>query len=239
MRRNIKILCFLLFCLISGSVTGQNNGYKYSLTLNYNHTTTSKLYLQPKSADEFLRGIHSFLDNISGMGIELRYKISDSFSLGLGADYVEKKGKITTISVYMDHTQNIIIEDGYKVVPVELTGYYLFPFSLERFKFFMGGGFGFYFGTHLREIGDIKAETVECETAYGIHILVGLDVLITDYFSLRGTVKFRDVEFNMFNKYNRTDGTLDGNAVKILTDSFDSKVAVDGIVFGLGVSFHF
>jgi outer membrane protein W len=239
MRINNKIFCFLLFLAAVSSVSGQNNGNKFAFSLNYNYTTTSKLYLQPKSSDEFLRGIHSFLDNISGYGFELRYKVSDAFFLGLGAEYIERKGKITTVSVVIDHTQNILVDDGYRVFPVELTGYYLFPFSLERFKFYMGGGVGYYFGSHIREIGDIKSETVERETSYGIHILVALDFLVTDYFSLRGSVKFRDVEFTMFNKYNKVDGTLDGYPVKILTESFDSKVALDGIVFNIGLTFHF
>ncbi len=239
MKKYIKIPFFLVFLAFYTTIYGQNNGSRFAVTLNYNYTTTSKLYLQPKSSDEFLRGIHSFLENISGGGIEVRYKLSEGLFVGLGCEYLEKIDKITTITIETSHTENLLVNDGYKVIPVELTGYYMFPFSLQNFKFFMGGGAGFYFGTHIREVGDIKAETVNRETAFGIHILVGMDLILTDYLSLRGSMKFRDVEFNMYNKYNKTEGTLNDSPVRIIVHEFDSKVAVDGISFNAGVSFHF
>ena len=238
MIKNNKILFLAVFSIFCGSAAGQNNEKKFSVSVNYNYTTTSKLYLQPKSADEFLRGIHSFLDYISGAGIEFRYKISDGLYAGLSTEYLEKKGKITTLTVETSRTENLLVDDGYRVIPVELTGYYVFPFSLQDYKFFMGGGIGFYFGTHIREIGDIKAETLNRETAFGIHIMVGMDYIITDYLSVRGSMKFRDVEFTMYNKYNRTEGTLNDSPVRVLAQDFDSKVAVDGITFSIGVTFQ-
>ena len=234
-----KILFLAAFFILCSNASGQYNGYNFSLNLNYNYTASSKLYLQPKSSDDFLRGIHSFLDKISGYGIELRARITDNFAVGLGADYIRRKGKVSTISVISEGVENITVDDGYQVIPLELTGYYIFPFSLKNLKIFMGGGIGFYFGSHVREIGDIEAKTYSRETAYGIHVLVGADLMLTDYISIRGGVKFRDVEFSMSNTYNKLDGNYNGVPVMIINPRFDSKVAIDGILLNIGLTFHF
>jgi outer membrane protein W len=239
MKRVEKIVLPALFFFICSCAAAQYNGNRFSVYLNYNYTTSSKLYLQPNSSDEYKRGLHSMLEKISGGGIELRALITDNFFVGLGADYIRKTEKVSSIAVVSDYTQNMAVDDGYEVIPVELTAYYLFPFSLKNFKLFMGGGTGYYFGSHVRTLGDISSETVSRETTQGIHVLVGLDYLMTDYLSLRGVLKFRDVEFSMKNKYNKLDGTHDGYPVKIVNSSFDSKVAVDGLVFYIGLALYF
>jgi len=234
-----KIAFLLLFLIFTGNLQAQFNGYNFSISANYVYTTTSKLYLDPKASDEFLRGIHSFLDKIPGFGIELRVKVADYFFVGLSADYLKKTDKITSVTILSGYAQNIMVNDGFQVVPVELTGYYIFPFSLKDYKFFMGGGGGLYFGSHVRTVGDISARTESREVAFGIHVVAGVEVLLTEYLSIKGAVKFRDMEFSMFNKYDKNTGTLDGLPIQILNTSFDSKAVVDGLAFNIGLSFHF
>lgn len=231
-----KIALIIILVTFCAPLYAQYNGYNFSISGSYTYTTTSKLYLNPKASDEFLRGIHSYLDKIPGFGIEFRAKISDNFFVGLGADFVKKKEKITSITV---NDMGVTVEDGYQIIPVEITAYYVFPFSLKNFKFFMGGGGGFYFGSHIRTIGDISAQTEKRETSFGIHVLVGLDAMLTDYLSIRGTLKFRDMEVSMYNKYNKTIGELDGMPIQILNNNFDSKAVVDGLIFNIGLSFYF
>jgi hypothetical protein len=236
----IKKIAFLALLLaFTGSLKAQFNGYNFSVSASYVYTTTSKLYLDPKASDEFLRGIHSYLDKIPGFGIELRAKIADYFFIGLSADYLKKTDKITSVTIVSGYAQNVMVNDGFQVIPVEFTGYYIFPFSLKNYKFFMGGGGGFYFGSHVRTVGDISARTESREISFGIHVVAGVEALLTDYLSIKGAVKFRDMEFSMTNKYDKNSGAIDGMPFQILNTSFDSKAVVDGLAFNIGLSFHF
>jgi hypothetical protein len=239
MKRIEKIGQLALFFFICTTAAAQYNGNNFSVFLDYNYTVSSKLYLQPKASTDYLRGLHTLLERINGGGLELRARITDNFFIGLGADYLRRQSKVTSITVISDYTQSMEVNDGFVVIPVELTAYYLFPFSLKNYKLFMGGGAGIYFGTHLRSIGDISSETVSRESTPGIHVLVGVDVLITDDLSVRGVLKFRDVEFSSHNTYNKLNGTSDGTALKIVNSSFDSKVSVDGLAFYIGLALYF
>lgn len=239
MKTYSKIALIILFLIAAGRAEAQFNGFMNSISATYSYTASSKLYLQPKSADEFLRGLHTTLEKIPGFGIEYRRRITDSFLLGIGIEYLTKADDITSITVISNYAQNILVQDGFTVIPVELTGYYVFPFSLEKFKFFMGAGAGYYFGSHKRTVGDIKAVTEKRESSFGIHVLVGVDAVLLEYLSLRGTVKFRDMDFTMYNKYDKVEGMYEGVPIQILNTSFDSKAVVDGIMFNIGLSFHF
>ncbi len=238
MKGNIKYLpAMLLF--FSCTVSAQFNGSNYSLFINYNYTSSSKIYFQPKASDEFLRGIHSFLDNVPGLGVEIRMKAADNFFIGLGADYLRKKGKINNVSVAAGTLEAVEAEDGFEVVPVELTGYYIFPFSLKNYKFFMGGGIGYYLGSHIRTVGDITSNTISRTGNLGIHVLTGVEVILTDYLTLRGSAKFRDVEFSMKSGYDKLEGNYNGTPVQIINPSFDTKVVINGIMFNIGLAWQF
>ena len=239
MKNIAKIGIVLFLFTLSGRSYAQFNGYMNSISGFYSHTVSARLYLQPKAADEFLRGLHTTLEKIPGFGIEYRRRITDSFVMGLGIEYLVKTDDITTITVISSYARNIKVQDGFTVIPVELTGYYLFPFSLEKFKFFMGAGAGYYFGSHRRIAGDIKSVTEKRESSFGIHVLVGVDALLLDYLSLRGTVKFRDMDFTMYNRYDKNEGIYEDVPIRILNTTFDSKAVVDGIMFNIGLSFHF
>jgi len=239
MKSVTKIGLVLILLLWNGKNCAQFNGTNFSLNANFSYTKTSKLYLQPNASDEYSKGIHSNLTDILGGGIELRMKISDYVFIGIGADYISKKDKITPLTVESSYTETILVEDGYSVIPVEISGYYLFPFSFKNVKIYMGGGAGLYFGRHIRNLGDISAETVNSDAGYGIHVLAGLDVFINDFLSIAGNIKFRDVEFSMSNKYDKTEGIYEGRLIRIITQDFDSKVSIDGVMFNIGIAYHF
>ena len=63
--------------------------------------------------------------------------------------------------------------------------------------------------------------------------------LITDFFSVRGELKFRDPQFDMQSKFSKTEVIINGQPFEINNDVFDSKVNINGITFGLGLVVHF
>ncbi|MEW6196336.1 MAG: hypothetical protein AB1521_14390 [Bacteroidota bacterium] len=214
----------------------QYNGKDFSVSVNYNYTTTSKLFLQPNTPDPLLRNIHEDLDAIYSYSVEARYKISESMIVGLSAEYIKKTFTNTNFSLGANRVK---VNDGYKVIPVEVSLFYLLPFSTEYFKFFMGGGGGVYFGSHIRDLGDVHAEDEGSEVGYGIHVAVGMDYMVNQYLSIRGQMRFRDPEIDLKSKYSNSIVNYEGSAYLLSSRTFPSKVNVDGMTFTIGAAFNF
>ena len=231
----MKTKITVIFFFIALSIYAQYNGNRFEVTANYIYTATSKLYLQPNSSDPIIRGTHENLDGIWSYSGEIGYRVYEDIVIGLGVEYIEK--------TFTNRNMNLggiraVMKDGYKVIPVTLTAYYTLPFSTEFFKFFMGGGGGLYFGKHIRHLGDITASTISNKVGYGIHVTVGMDYVFRKNFALRTQMRFRNPEFEMHNKYSSNVVNYDGRTFLLSTDTFDSKVDIDGISFVVGILFQ-
>jgi outer membrane protein W len=233
-----KVTLLLLFLTLP--VAAQYNGKRWSITLNTVYTTSAKLYLDPNSADEILRNNAFPFQGIVSPQVEIRYKISDDIILGLSAEYMKTTSSGENLTAFSGiSTVSILLQDGFLLIPVEFSGYYLIPFSTEQFKFLMGGGMGYYFGSQIRKFGDVEVTNVKRPAAYGIHVIVTMDYLITDYFSVKGEMKFRDPQFNVTSRYTKTDVNYNGTLIHLGQKEFDSKINVDGISFIFGLTYHF
>ncbi len=224
----IKIL--FLFSILPAIILAQANGKDFGISFNLNYTTTSQLYLQPDSPDLILRGTHQSLDDIYSYSIDVRYQVSESIILGIGSE---------SIKTTFDNSINlggirVSMKDGYKMIPVEFSVYYLIPFSTERFKFYMGGGFGLYIGEQIRELGDVSISNESKKIGYGINVSIGMDFLVNQFLSIRTQMRFRDPEFEMESKYSDTTVNYNGKSYILPTEKFTSKVNIDGITFAIG-----
>ncbi len=224
----------LILLLLTSILSGQNQT-TFSLAVYYNYITSSKLFLQPNSTDPFIRGTHETLDGIYSYSLEIRFKIMESIYLGLGTELVEK-----TIDNYNFAIAGrwAVIKDGYRMIPVEASIYYILPFSTDKFNFFMGGGGGLYFGNHIRQIGDVSVDLDKIEYGYGIHAIVGMEYSINKYLSIRGQMRFRDAEFEVKSKYTKRIVNYYGNSYLLSSETFSSKVNVDGVTFMMGLVFN-
>lgn len=214
----------------------QSDQKKIAFTAGWNYTTTSKLYLQPNSPDLVLKNTFQSMDDLFNYSAEIRYQFWENISLGLGSEFIQTKN---VNSSYNLAGTKAVLTEGYEFIPVELTFYYQLPISTERFKFFMGGGAGIYFGKHIREIGDAKFEAVKMNPGFGIHVLTGMDFFINNYLSVRAQMRFRDPEFKMESRYNKRTVDINGRNIALSTQAISSKVNIDGITFSFGVSYNF
>lgn len=235
MKLRIKIL-FIYLLTAAGAVHAQYNGNRFGFSLNYNYTTTSKLFLQPNSSDPFIAGAHDNLDGIYSYSAEFRYRISEPLIIGVGAEYL-KKTRIN--SDYNLAGRRAEAKEGYRMYPFELSLYYYLPFSTDQFKFYMGGGAGIYFAEFIREIGDVNTETKSMPASVGIHVAVGMDYLVLPFLSVRGQLRFRDPEVKMESAYSSDIVHYNGAAVKLRSDDFATKVNIDGITFVIGAAVNF
>jgi hypothetical protein len=233
MKLTLKIILF--FFVFAISISAQANGKNFGVSFNVNYTSTSKLYLQPNAADPFIRNSHQNLDGITSYSVDLRYQISESIILGAGSELIEKS---------FDTSMNLggtsaKMKDGYKMIPVELSLFYLIPFSTEHFKFYLGGGFGIYIGEQIREVGDVTVSNESKKIGFGIHLAIGLDYVINDFISIRGQMRSRDPEFEMISKYSNPVVNYNDLKYTFPSQTFSSKVNIDGVTFTIGAVINF
>lgn len=235
----IKIIVFFLV-VIPFNLSAQINGKNFSITVNAVYTTSAKIYLNPNSSDILLRNSSFPIGSFMNPQVELRFKPFEDIFFGLSTEYMRKTSIGNNLTVFArNRTVTIPVEDGFKLIPIEFTAYYLLPFSSELFHFVMGGGAGYYFGEHIRKFGDAEVTNAGRKFAYGIHVILSMDYFIRSNFSLRGEMKFRDPQFRVTNKYNKSEANLNGEIINITQKTFDSKINIDGVSFILGVAFHF
>lgn len=228
-------LLTLAFIMFSNNIIAQYEGSNLGIALNYSFTTSSKLYLFPNAQDPILRNQNVEMDGINSYGIDIRYRISEPLIIGLSTEYLKNTknhGEFSVGGFVID------IDDGFELIPVELTLYYLVPFSTEKFKFYMGGGAGLYFGKHIRNFSDVSVSDIGSETTYGIQVTTGMDYLANEFISLRAEMRFRDPEFDMKSKYSKQIFEHQGRSLLLSRETFETKANVDGITFLIGIVFR-
>lgn len=228
----------ILTLLFQYSANAQYADHSISFTVNYNFTTSSRLYLFPNSIDPMLRENYDELKNINSYSAEVKYRINQPFAVGISFEYLEKTHGTKFTFSGSDGSKTSSAEEGFSVIPIEITGYYILPFSTEKFKFHMGLGGGIYFGNHIRRIKNVEFETVSRQFAYGIHVNVGMDYMINDYLSVRTEMRFRDPQFEVESKYNKKLLQIDDAYYVLPENSMSSKINVNGLMFSLGLTLH-
>ena len=234
-----RVLLVLLFAANAISTRSllwaQNHGI--SVALKGSLTTASRVFTDPNSSDAFQRSQFFSLEDFFGYGVEVRYQLPETnVALGLSADYIE-----TTIgqSIPLSTSKSVPVEDGYRVIPLELTGYFLIPVSSQTFGVFMGGGVGVYFGKRLYKLGDTEKPTTEAGRGFGIHVLGGLSYRFTEWFSLNAEMKFRDLQFQTTNQFITSTAMYKGMPISVSRTPSNARVHTDGVVFQLATAFHF
>ena len=234
----IKITAIIILVFSLNSFAQFNKTFGISINAVYN--TSARIYLSPNSSDIILRNNSFIIENIFNPSVDFRYKLSETIILGFSTEYMTTTSIGPNLTVFLGtSTATIDVEDGFQLIPLELSAYYLLPFSTDRFKFLMGGGMGYYIGSHIRKFGDVEVSNAERKAAYGIHVSISMDYLIKDFISVHGEMKFRDPQFTVKSKYSRKEVNYNGNIIRIAQDTFDSKINVDGVTFILGLAFHF
>lgn len=231
----------VLIFFASATITfSQYNNHDFSLSGSFVYTTEAEVFLRPNSNDPAIRNRSNTLIDIMNPGIDLRYRLFESLIVGLSSEYMNKTQVGMNLSVSAgNNTIRLETEDGITLIPVELSAYYDMPFSTESFKFLMGGGVGYYYGDFQRKFGDTKITTLERQFAFGIHVSVSMEYILLERYGLRFEMKFRDPEYKIKSKYDKTIVNIDDTQITILQDTFDTKINVNGIVFLLSASYLF
>ena len=226
----VVILCFLH--VMSGPEAVCSDGVM-TITARANLTTSSQLYTNPDSPNPIERVAFIPLENQFGGGIEIKYTFPETnLALSLAVDYVQAATSGQTAG-------RVPFEDGYRVVPVELTAYFMIPISGPSVQIFMGGGGGAYVGERMYSLAGVEAPSVDSRTGFGIHVLGGASYRISELVSITGEMKFRDLQFDATNAFETPRIVYGGRVIEVGTEPFHSSIQTDGVIFHLGVAFSF
>ena len=229
------IIIFLSF--LPPTLLCQYNGSFISFGVYGVYTTTASIFLNPNASDVVIRNQSFVIEDITNPGADIRIRISEPLILGLNVEYIEITKSSSNLSAFVGGSVvRLNAEDGFRLIPVELTAYYLLPFSTERWKFLMGGGIAYYNGEFIRKVGDASVSNVKKEAEFGIHVSASLDYVPISYAIIRFQMKFRDPQFTVTSKYNQQEIEYQGHTVILPGDSFETKINIDGITFMLGVA---
>jgi hypothetical protein len=219
-----------------GELPGQEKNF--TVLLKRNFTTKTKLFLHPNSPIPEERAQSIELVDFAGTGLEVKYQLSSlNLALSLSVEYL-RVSESRPIQVVSLHTE-IPTEDGYDAIPIELTGYFIIPASSQTVKIFIGGGAGIYLGKRHYSFANVEAPVTESQPGFGIHVLGGVSYYFTNWFSVTGEMKFRDLQFRSTNAFTQARIPYQNSFINVGLTPFESQVQTDGIVFqlGLGVSF--
>jgi hypothetical protein len=233
----MRSLCTLIVLVVlTAQVSGVQAQVKnFSVAVKGSLTTGSQIFPHPHSRDEFERAEFFSVKDILGYGVEFRYRFSESdLALAISADYLRK------INTSSRRVYNVIVpeEDGYRVMPLEVTGYFLIPISGEKLGVYIGGGVGTYFGRRIYKFANVEAQTTDAGNGFGIHVLSGLSWRFNEFFSLNAEMKFRDLQFNSTNQFSERQ-IVYGQTVLTVPQIGESRVHTDGIIFQLGAVLDF
>ncbi|MCG6915330.1 hypothetical protein LJE86_15585 [bacterium BMS3Abin03] len=229
---------FIVMLILVGSTAYcQYNNHNFSIGLYGVYTTSASIYLNPNSNDVVLRNESFDIEDFFNPGIDLRYKIADAFILGLNIEYIKTTAFGQNLTAFDTTTiVNVNVEDGFRLIPVEFSAYYLLPFSTEDFKFLMGGGIAYYDGEFIRKVGDASVTNVEKQAAYGIHVSVSMDYMLRENVAIKFSMKFRDPQFTVKSKYNKSSVKYGKYNIHLPQNPFETKTDIDGISFILGIA---
>ena len=159
----------LILFVISVPIFAQFNGNHFSISMNAVYTTSAKIYLSPNSSDEILRNSSFPLTDIVNPSIDIRYRLYDDVIIGLSTEFMKHTQFGKNLTVFIENnTETINVEDGFKLIPIELSIHYLMPFSTDKFKFLMGGGGAYYIGSQIRKFRDEEVSNIERKAAFGM-----------------------------------------------------------------------
>ncbi len=223
------LICFAL------PVIAQSDSAMVGIAINMVYTTSAEVFLNPNSSNPEVRNNSTTFEDIWSPALDIRYRFSKEFLLGLNVEYISTTSVEPNLTAFIGSQVFIFeVEDGFRVVPIELTAYYHFPFSTEDFKFMMGGGLGYYIGEFVRIFQDVDLEITQNKFSLGLHVSASMDYMIIENLAARFEMKFRNPQYTVTSKYSKPEVIYEGNVIELPENAFDTKVDIDGLTFIVG-----
>jgi len=234
-RRAVVAVLVMSTLLCVAGESGRAQERMFSVFLKGNLTTSGSLFPNPGATDPLARAQSYGFTDFFGYGFEIQYNLAGTnLSLGVSADVIRSTQTRTLIAAAQ---RAVPVDDGFRMIPIELTGYFRIPITEGSFGVFMGGGVGVYYGGRQYSLAGVDAPVVSSTPGYGIHVLGGVRYHLTDRFSLSTELKFRDAHFESTNTFTQPQVRYGDIIVNLPQKPFLSSIHTDGMVVQLGAAF--
>jgi len=218
------------------SAAGQSHEWVLTLVGRGNFTTTSRIYPNPDAPSTELRSTNTPFNSVLNGGVEIRAKWrDDTFFFYLSTEYFSESSTELKLDGSLFPPRRVPVEDGYRVIPLELGMQVYVPIGSRSWKLSMGGGAGAYYAERILQVAGVRADPAGNRVGFGIHVSIHTEYNILPGISAIAMVKFRDPEIDVNNKFESSTTIFDGNVLTFPPGDIHSRVNVDGMTLGLGL----
>ncbi len=223
----------IVLLLSVGVVLISANDRNLSLSLKGSFTTNTRFLYNIDKPNVY--STNRTLSSNLGYGADIRWNVLwERFYLGFSVEKVSGVDRVSVLYENLDFLE-VPYEEGFDLLGLELSGYYVVPISSEQVQFYIGGGFGTYDGKRNFSIARISAETISSRSYIGIHVMTGIDYRIYSRIGLRFEIKFRDPHFDVTTKFEQASAEYQGKRVLLPQGEYVTKVNLYGVNYAGGV----
>lgn len=237
------LFSFSILSITYGQENGQLNQQQslFDVSFNLNYITGAKVFLTPRSSDPDLRNLYYTFDGFTSYSFELKSNVWEQYLFaGISLEYLRASELLYSVRALVNNSPRTLqVEESFYLYPFEIMGYYIFPFSRDWYKAYMGAGIGVYYGKYERKIFTLKSESKISRLDYGILVSAGAEFNLIQNLNLKAEMKFRDPELEFKNTFPETQTTVNGNNIQLFEKTFYTKINVDGINLILGLNYRF
>jgi len=215
---------------------------KFSILLYGTYVSSSELQNNIDDPTPFLRDVSIDMSGGYGYGGEISYSPlsnNQDISFYLSSEYLKVKDDELTYQFVQDsNTVKARFTEEFTLIPVEGGMKWNLPLSSDRFKIFIGGGAGIYFGSRERIISSLNTSEISSKPGYSLNILAGTEFFIARNISADFEFKFREASFETESKFSQDYITINGQNYS-LGNPIHSRIIVDGVRLSAGLKYHF
>lgn len=209
---------------------------RFSVSVYALRVSSAELMDNILSNEIFFRDLSTELNGGFGFGGEVTFNprlYNLDLIFYLSSEYVKiKDDELVAVEVINDTTifRARYIEE-ISMIPLEAGLLWNLPVGTDRFKIYIGGGGGIYFGERKRTIAGISTERVSTKPGFSLNILSGVEYFVGRNLSLDFKFKFREGSFESEDKFTQN--------VPIFNRTINSRIIADGVRLSAGIRYNF
>jgi opacity protein-like surface antigen len=190
----------------------------------------------------FLRDASSEMKGGFGYGAEIEYNPSISkleLYFYVSAEYIKIDDDDFFARLSNDSARaTVSLFESFYMIPLEAGIKWKLPVSTELLTFYIGGGYGVYFGKRKRNLAYLDSYNISTKAGYSLNVLTGVDYRLTRNLAVNFELKFREGYFESQDTYNTGVINVDGQEFAI-QDPFSSRILISGARLSLGIKYIF
>lgn len=219
-----------------------NGSGKFTLQVYGMYVSSAELQNNIKSSVSFVRDASIELKGGYGYGAEFTYNPGFSnfdVMFYISSEYMKVKDDELLLRFENDSASSVVrFTEEYNLLPLEAGLKWNLPVSTERFKIFIGGGAGIYFGNRTRSVGPYSTSPISRKAGVSMNVLAGLEYFFQRNLSLDFEFKFREASFESQDRFAVDYVTIGGN-IYSLDNPVYSRLLIDGTRVSAGLKYHF